>query len=487
MKKLLILATLALVAGLLALGGGQVQATVGVVHCVPDISIDPSCDDGHATIQEAIDDADPGEIVLVGAGTYNENLSISTSLTLKAASQPVIDCSDRATLGLAKTDGCIEVTADNVIIQGFKLIGYDATGESWSDQKSSSKFSTIKVTNGADGLKVKDNEFTGTSKAAVGLLIDDDCDDVEFTGNTVTDYLQGVAGHKSVDNLLVEDNEFTIPIAENTGLAHDEAYGYGVQLWHGNNLQVLDNTFTGSWDTATGDYEDPDALCNHYAVSTFTTYFASAYGWPDIVGDIHISNNEMTNLYLGVGSFAGGGEIEDNDIRDNLLGIQLGQVSGIWATAPTAGLSITGNDIENNKRGIWAQSFVLDGIAAHWNNIVGNTEYGVINEDPENDVFDAENNWWGDADGPEADPGQVPDGENVSTGDKVSDNVHYDPWETGRLLFGVGGIVELLGGRSDSSHSSAGLPTAYFIALAGAAAAIAVAAGALYARRHRLS
>lgn len=484
MKKLLISATLALVAGLLALGGGQAQATVGVVHCVPDISIDPSCDDGHATIQEAIDDADPGEIVLVGAGTYNENLSISTSLTLKAASQPVIDCSDRATLGLTKTDGCIEVTADNVIIQGFKLIGYDPTGESWSDQKSSSKFSTIKVTSGADGLKVKDNEFTGTSKAAVGLLIDDDCDDVEFTGNTVTDYLQGVAGHKGVDNLLVEDNEFSIPIAENTVLDPDQAYGYGVQLWHGNNLQVLDNTFTGSWDTATGDYEDPLALCNHYAVSTFTTYFASAYGWPDIVGDIHISNNEMTNLYLGVGSFAGGGEIEYNDIRDNLLGLQLGQVSGIWATAPTAGLSIRGNHIGNNKRGIWAQSFVLDGIAAHdCNNIVGNTEYGVINDDPENDVFDAEGNWWGAADGPsDVGPG---------SGDAVSSNVDFDPWEAHYCYGGVGGIIELPVGASDSSASlaagsaAAGPP---YAAIAGAAAAalVALAGGGWYARRRWL-
>jgi len=394
------------------------------------LNITLSCDavvNPDEAIQDAIDAAAAGDIVCVAPGTYREAIIVNKSLTLKGASKPIIDCSDRATLGLAKTDGCIEVTADNVIIQGFKLIGYDPTGESWSDQKSSSYYATIKVTNGADGLKVKDNEFMAPpgGKAAVALLVDDDSDNVEFSSNTVTNFLQGVAGHKSVDNLLVEDNEFIIPIAENTSLDHDQAIGYGVQLWHGNNLQVINNTFTGSWNTVTGDYEDPDALCNHYAVSTFTTYFASAFGWPDIVGDIHIRDNEMTNLYLGVGSFAGGGEIEDNEIHDNLIGIQLGQVSGTWATAPTAGLSITGNDIENNKRGIWAQSFEPDGIAAHFNNIVGNTEYGVINEDPENDVFDATNNWWGDASGPYH-PDTNPDG----TGDAVSDNVNFTPWLT---------------------------------------------------------
>jgi hypothetical protein len=389
----------------------------------------------YGQIQDTIDAAaETGDTINVAAGTYEEAITINKSLTLKAASKPVIDCSDRTTLGLEKTDGCIEVTADNVTIQGFNLIGYDPTGETWADQKSSSNYATIKVTSGADSLKVKDNEFTGTtetSKAAVGLLIDDDCADVEFTGNTVTDYLQGVVGHKDVDNLLVEDNKFTIPIAECISAPDeaDEAYGYGVQLWHGNNLQVINNTFTGSWDTATGDYEDPEALCNHYAVSTFTTYFANAYGWPDIVGDIHIKGNEMANLYLGVGSFAGGGEIEDNTgIRDNLIGIQLGQVSGTWATAPTAGLSITGNDIENNKRGIWVQSFIPDGIAANFNNIVGNSEYGVINEDPENNVFDATLNWWGDSGGPstiwEVDGEEVWMGE----GDKVSDNVEFNPW-----------------------------------------------------------
>ncbi|OYT42412.1 MAG: hypothetical protein B6U78_01240 [Candidatus Aenigmarchaeota archaeon ex4484_224] len=375
-------------------------------------------------IQEAINAASDGDTVIVVAGTYREPITVNKSLTLKGASKPIIDCSDRTVLGLSKTNGCIEVIADNVSIQGFKLIGYDPTDESWNDQKSSSYYATIKVTNGADGLKVKNNEFVAPpdGKAAVALLVDDDSDSVEFTGNTVTGYLQGVAGHKSVDNLLVKDNEFIIPIAENTSLDHDQAIGYGVQLWHGNNLRVINNTFTGSWDTVTGDYEDPDALCNHYAVSTFTTYFASAFGWPDIVGDIHIRDNEITNLYLGVGSFAGGGEIENNEIHDNLIGIQLGQVSGTWATARTAGLAITGNDIQNNKRGIWAQSFEPDGIAAHFNNIVGNTEYGIINDDPENDIFNATYNYWGHSSGPNATDN--PNG----LGDKVSDNVIYWPY-----------------------------------------------------------
>jgi hypothetical protein len=68
---------------------------------------------------------------------------------------------------------------------------------------------------------------------------------------------------------------------------------------------------------------------------------------------------------------------------------------------------------------------VPGGIAAHFNNIVDNTEYGVINEDPDSSVFDAENNWWGAASGPYH-PTSNPDGE----GNAVSDYVDFMPWST---------------------------------------------------------
>ena len=393
--------------------------------------------DDYPTIQAAIDAAGPGDTIIVHAGTYEEALNITTGkdgLVLKAAEgeEVILDFSDRAALGLGKKDGAIEVYSTNVVIQGFKIIGYDITGEAWSDQSSSANFPTIKASKDADGLQVKENEFMVKSgSAAAALLILDDCDNVQFIGNNVTGYVWGVTGRgEGIDNLLVRGNIFEIPIVEGEvpwAPEHDDAAGVGVQLWHGNNLTVVDNVFIGSFDQATGNYEDPEARCNHYAVSTFTTYFASEYDYQDIVGDIYIRDNVMTNLYLGVSSFAGGGVIESNSIYGNTIGIQLGQVSGTWATAPTAGLDIVGNDITGNTVGIWVQSFIVDGIYAMFNNIAGNTEFGILNDDPEGDLFCAPHNWWNDPDGPVV--GGAP-----MSGDVISDNIDYEPWLTAPLM-----------------------------------------------------
>jgi hypothetical protein len=61
---------------------------------------------------------------------------------------------------------------------------------------------------------------------------------------------------------------------------------------------------------------------------------------------------------------------------------------------------------------------VVSGVTIHHNIIVENTNYGVDNHAP--NLANAANNWWGCNDG----PGVVGPG----SGDKVSDNVTYDPW-----------------------------------------------------------
>ena len=52
-------------------------------------------------------------------------------------------------------------------------------------------------------------------------------------------------------------------------------------------------------------------------------------------------------------------------------------------------------------------------------NIVGNTEYGVLNLSP-SVIVSALGNWWGDASGP--------GGAGPGAGDKVGENVEFDPW-----------------------------------------------------------
>ena len=81
--------------------------------------------------------------------------------------------------------------------------------------------------------------------------------------------------------------------------------------------------------------------------------------------------------------------------------------------------ALASNSVTGNNIGVKIHPSVdASTISLNFNNIYGNTNYGVDNTDGTSSV-DAENNWWGANDGPSPSPG---------SGDKVSANVDYDPW-----------------------------------------------------------
>jgi len=88
--NLKILAAVSATAALILLGPAVALAdTDGItVHCVLVTVLDPrfsSCDDQHPTIQDAVNHAEAEESVLVGAGTYPEQVTIVRPLLLEGA------------------------------------------------------------------------------------------------------------------------------------------------------------------------------------------------------------------------------------------------------------------------------------------------------------------------------------------------------------------------------------------------------------------
>ena len=375
--------------------------------------------DHYTYIQNAIDAAKDGDTIEVAAGTYNtEKLTIDKSLTLNGAnagihavtgsraSESIIDLS-------AFTGDGILVTADNVTIDGFTIVGIPYSGNS-----SSNVNPTIAAE--ANYTTVQNCVFN-TSEGALGkeaMLVRPGFNNISFLNNEVNNYIFGITARGAnyggsatlpddgVTDLTVSGNTFNVGFVD-TG---SSIIGEAVQIHYGDNIMVTNNTIHGPGTFESSTY----GLINSIGIADFMSGYGAA-------GTITYSNNEVTNCYVGIATFAGNGEIRDNIVTGNNTGIQVGQNDDVYISTPATGVTITENDITNNKVGIDVQNFVPDGLTAHHNNIVGNTEYGVQNSDT--DIFDAINNWWGDASGPYHATNN-PSG----AGDAVSDNVNFNPW-----------------------------------------------------------
>jgi len=112
----------------------------------------------YTTIQSAIDNASNGDTVIAGSGIYNENIIINKSITLLGA-QNGIDAKTRSTsnesiINSSFYDGTIQVQANNVVIDGFKIIN---------------AYKAIHVTIDSSNLTVINNIVFGPVKDGINL------------------------------------------------------------------------------------------------------------------------------------------------------------------------------------------------------------------------------------------------------------------------------------------------------------------------------
>ena len=154
-------------------------------------------------------------------------------------------------------------------------------------------------------------------------------------------------------------------------------------------------------------------------------------------------NNEIVNSQFGITGYLKDSLIEGNLVRDfategtGISGqflnteIKNNTVTGYsegtgmsfeshYGRNLSENVNVEGNTFTENHLGIYVfdTQTTLTGITVNFNNIAGNSWYGVRNDGGE--VLDATKNWWGDASG----PGQVGHGD----GDGVSTKVLYSPW-----------------------------------------------------------
>ena len=148
----------------------------------------------------------------------------------------------------------------------------------------------------------------------------------------------------------------------------------------------------------------------------------SQFGFTGYLKDSLIEGNLVRDFATeGVGI---GGQFLNTEIRNNTV---TGYVEGAGMTFEehygrdlSENVNVEGNTFTGNDLGIYVfdTQTTLTGITVNFNNIAGNSRYGVWNEGGE--TLDATKNWWGDASGP--------NGRGPGDGDDISSKVIYSPW-----------------------------------------------------------
>lgn len=219
--------------------GNRITSETSTIEVTPSNIVHPG-----GSIQAAIDAASNGDVITVKSGTYVEDLSITSSVTLLGhhAGMPTSAISPRSSHSLIS--GRVDVMADNVIVDGFTLSDGDG--------------GRIVAPRSSDGAIIRNNQVLGGSSMR-GIQGDFFGRPTNLTieGNAFATIDYGIAGTESMTGLSITGNSF-YTFKEGIGL------GAGVEIVDDEGLPPVsdidwlfqNNTFQVSGGYAVGDYRD---------------------------------------------------------------------------------------------------------------------------------------------------------------------------------------------------------------------------------------
>jgi hypothetical protein len=437
----------------------------------------------YSTIQAAINAADPGDTIQVAAGTYDEQVVINKNLTLQGVGdatiiKPSADNLTQVFTGLSWYGGTKNIAGiivanvpdgSSVTIKNFKIDEGFVTAKPTGANYLTGIF--YRETEGlVDTVTIAGTGAWSSSDRAYGIYLSAGTKtvSVEITGSTITYFDKN--GIEAMGRRLTADiNHNTIT---GRGAIYDEVQN-GVNIGRDavatvnyntiSNLIYQSKTYrgagiifyhyvspTGVSATANSNnitdcqmgiiFNNADASAEGNILDGGTVGLLGIYAEPDAVGEWTASFVDNTvsgirdmsnyeNAAIGANTYHVGATlnvtIEDNHLSGGGATDADGISIGVGGADSTIVAHITDNTISGWEYGIRLDGALVDAADsyANHNNISGNDVFGVYNGGT--GTLNAIYNWWGAASGPyhpTANPG--------GTGDDVSDNVIFAPWQT---------------------------------------------------------
>jgi len=379
------------------------------------------CADGcdHTTIQAAINAAAAGDVVLVAAGTYRENIVVNKYLEIQGQGSDSIvqspggtaftytalgsgtSASNRAYLRNVKISGSVKGLYADQLVNYLTLEGVTFDGNSsyaihvnnisgamnsWAIENSifNANSSAIYISTQANlnGLSVTESTFTNQVNSAIYVGQSSSnpggLNDVTLTGNTFTNNASnsnnGAAIYiEKLSNATISNNSFT-----NNGL-NTNPRGIIINLKYGTyNTALLTNNIITESRAA--------IQTNGYGIDVQGRNDAPHYNaFPGTLTNLTLSANQITGFYRGI-AVENAVDWNTTTVSNNLLtNSPYGILGVVYGTGNTANRSTI--------------------LGLNNNSIVGSTLAAVANLNPNGGTIDATCNWYGTHVGPAA--GQV--------------------------------------------------------------------------------
>jgi len=242
-------------------------------------------------IQEGVNAASPGDLVLVASGTYYEHVTIAKSLTLVGESRSTTIIDGNRTGGWSAKDSVVYVTANNVKISGFKIQNSGGNGH-WAFVGGISLTSS---NNTIHGNTISNNNY--------GIILVWNSDNNVISGNAIASNGEwSIHMYGSSHNLIL-----------NNTISRNSNGGIWLEGWDNSNNTIRNNFITNN---------DAGILITGWILIGGSTTLS-------IYSEIPPSNNTLSgNTVSGNGygidiEASGGNTVVGNTISNNGVGIKL--------------------------------------------------------------------------------------------------------------------------------------------------------------------
>lgn len=425
----------------------------------------------YATIQNAVDDAEPGDTVAVCEGTYPESVTVDTAdVTVLARGRVTVDADIRVGFvvtapavtidGFAvnTTDGAgIRVAADRVVVRN-NLVHSTKNGENAHDDDGiklvSANWSVVRNNTvfGFPDDEISVGEANGTetrvNASHHNRIVDNDVSGRSGSRFVNSGIYVGVqAARSTVRNNTVTDIYYNVALQFPESIAGARAQ-FGVGIWaDGNHTVVRNNTIERTYWGLYG--SGPHIALINNTMRDITLQGAQ---FNNLDEHIRIEGNTVDGSLTGgiqVIVANGSADLIGNTVRNvnceaGSSGVACGNGFSISLQRRNASARVLNNTIRNATHGIRLVHSSEESVAnveIHRNLILHSENLGIYNANSDTTdgywpVVDATNNIWA-CGGPSsglADPytGRVANGSGdpVSAGDDPGvSNVHFDPFE----------------------------------------------------------